>query len=93
MRESVDGGCGVLPKLLCGMSIDAEPCPYCCASPSAWREKSYGERLIVGSHPLADVRMLIIIALRLRQAGRSAPDCEGKVAQTMFPNTPDGHER
>jgi predicted nucleic acid-binding Zn ribbon protein len=37
-------------------------CPYCGASLEEWQRRSYAEKLL---HPLADVRMRVIIALGL----------------------------
>jgi hypothetical protein len=52
--------------------VVAEACPHCGASLEEWRHRSYAEKLIAAlHHPLADVRMRVIIALGLQRENRA----------------------
>lgn len=67
------------PVCYCHVSIDEVRCPHCGISLKEWQRRSYTEKLIPAlHHPLADVRMRVIITLglqRARQAQEALVEC------------------
>jgi len=55
------------PACYAEVPVDTAVCPHCGASLEEWQRRSYAEKLIPAlHHPLADVRMRVIIALGLQ---------------------------
>jgi hypothetical protein len=61
------------PTCYSQIPIDAVVCPHCGGSLAEWRCRDYADKLISAlHHPLADVRMRVIIALGLQRERRAA---------------------